>query len=150
MTQNANNNFRVTPALRPVVDTMIRKSPTFAAMVTRLNTAKGEYALRTGNLPIKTPALTIVQIGSGATVMIDMQQLKNLHYQTAAGKKSLMTLERVIGHELSHALYHEHLPFPFDRISPHSFIIRQENKIMCEIAPASPARNEKNDILTRS
>jgi hypothetical protein len=93
MAQKSNSNFNVDPALRQVVDSMIRKSPTFAAMV--------------GKLPIKTPALTVTKIGSGATVMIDLQQLKNLYYQNTLGKKSPMTLERVIGHELSHAFYHE-------------------------------------------
>ena len=126
---------------------MIRKSPTFSALVQKLSVASGEYSVRIGKLPIKTPALTVAKIGSGAAVLIYMQQLKNLRYQTASGSKSLITLERVIGHELSHALYHEQLPFPFDRISPHSFIIRNENRIMREIEAGSPDRSEKNDSL---
>ena len=144
------NHFRIDPPLRQIVESMIRKSSTFSALVAKLSIASGEYSLRIGKLPIKTPALTVVKLGSGATTIIDMQQLKNLRYQTSNGAKSLMTIERAIGHELSHALYHEHLPFPFDRVSPHSFIIRHENKIMHEIAPTSPDRNEKNDILYTS
>ena len=144
------NNFRTDPALRQVIDSMIRKSPTFSSLIEKLNMAKGEYSVRLGKLPVKTPALTVVKISSGASIVIDMQQLMTLHYQTASGKKSPITLERVIGHELSHALYHEQLPFPFDRISPHSFIIRNENRIMHEIAPASPDRSEKNDMLFAS
>jgi hypothetical protein len=145
------NNFRVDPALREVVDSMSRKSPTFASLVAKLRVASGEYAIRLGKLPIKTPALTLANlVCSGAITIVDLAQIKKLRYQTATGSKGLMTLERVIGHELSHSLYHEHLPLPFDRIAPHSFFIRNENKIMREIAPSSLDRNEKNDILYTS
>lgn len=145
------NNFRVDPALLQVVDSMIRKSPTFSSLVAKLGMASGEYSIRLRKLPIKTPALTLANlISSGAITIIDLAQMNNLRYQTATGTKGLMTLERVIGHELSHALYHESLPPPFDRIAPHSFFIRNENKIMREIAPSSPDRNEKNDILYTS
>lgn len=145
------NNFRFDPALREVIDSMRRKSPTFAVLLAKLRDASGEYNIRLGKLPVKTPALTLTKlISSGATTIIDLAQIKNLHYQTTIGTKGLMTLERVIAHELSHALYHESLPPPFDRIAPHSFFIRYENKVMREIVPTSPARSEKNDILYTS
>lgn len=145
------NNLKIDPVLRQAVDSMIRKSPTFAALTAKLSKASGQYSIRLGKLPIKTPALTLANlVSSGAVTIIDLGQLNNLRYQTSTGAKGLMTLERVIGHELSHAFYHEHLPLPFDRIAPHSFFIRHENKIMREIDPSSPDRNEKNDILYTS
>lgn len=144
------NNFRVDPALREVVDSMIRKSPIFSALTITLNKASGEYSIRPGKLPVKTPALTVTKVGSGAAAIIDIQQLTNLRYHTASGTKSAVTLERVVAHELSHALYHEQLPLPFNWISPHSFIISNENRIMREIDPTNPDRNEKNDTLYTS
>lgn len=137
----------IAPNLQQVVDRMRQSSSIFRNLTDTLEKSDYSYNIKTGKLPEGRPALTVCGIGGGCSTVIDPDQLSKLQYPTTTGGKACVGLDRTIGHELSHSLYYEQLPAPFNWLSPHSYIINNENRIMNQIDPSSPNRTPNNDTL---